>query len=648
MALVAGRGAQHQSLSPSDVAHAAVRVGEPGFADGRLVWVVTPPSASGNAVVVSGTAGEPVRRESPLDGSVRSRLYGYGAASWCATPFGLVGIESSTQQLCRLAPDRLEPVGDAAPPGVTGRLGDPTCVPDTSWVICVRERRVATATLVALVAIDVTTGECVELHVSDGLAAEPTVDATTRRVAWLHWPARSMPWDQAALLVAHLDTDGARPALRVPQRLDGGRGCSAGQPAWLPDGSLAYVTEGAGYWQPWCRDPNGVARRLCSARAEFQRPRWTTCHWLAAGGAGAPIVCAYADADGEHVATLGPDGRLEPIEQPCVRIDGIAAEASSIAWVGATTQSQGAVYLAGRASHPDLHSMPAWDAPAASIARPPSISSAPEPESFSFVHDGVELAGVRWMPTRDGASGPPPPLVVTVHPGPTGATDRSYSPLVHLLCANGFAVAGIDYSGSTAHGRGHRERLAGRYGELDVAECTAAATRLVDAGLADERVVFIRGTSAGGTTALLALCGGVFCGAAAWYPESSFVDDDPDERGFESGYLTTLLGDAGSSRSPLSRAPSMSGSVLIVQGADDDVIVPAETARLVERLREHLADVASVVVPGEGHGFRTAAGRALALSHELDFYRRVTVTRRGDDARYDSSTSGAIEQLGAP
>ena len=202
MALVAGRGAQHQSLSPSDVAHAAVRVGEPGFADGRLVWVVTPPSASGNAVVVSGTAGEPVRRESPLDGSVRSRLYGYGAASWCATPFGLVGIESSTQQLCRLAPDRLEPVGDAAPPGVTERLGDPTCVPDTSWVICVRERRVATATLVALVAIDVTTGECVELHVSDGLAAEPTVDATTRRVAWLHWPARSMPWDQAALLVA--------------------------------------------------------------------------------------------------------------------------------------------------------------------------------------------------------------------------------------------------------------------------------------------------------------------------------------------------------------------------------------------------------------------------------------------------------------
>lgn len=648
MALVTGRGTQRKPLVPSDVAGATVRVGEPGFVAGRLIWLVTPPSSSGNAIVVSGARGEPVRRESPEDRSVRSRLYGYGAASWCATPLGLVGIESRTQQLCRLAPDRLDPVGASSPSGADERLGDPASVPGTSWVVCVRERVVATSSRVALVAMDVATGACVELLEVDGLAAEPAIDAAARSVAWLSWPTRTMPWDDAALHVAHLDLDGGRPVLRAPRRLDGGRACSAGQPTWLPDGSLAYVTEGAGCWQPWRCDRDGVVRRLSSARVEFQRPRWTTCRWLAASGADSSLLCAYADADGEHVATIDADGGLQRIEQPCVRVDGIAADASSIAWVGATTQSQGAVFLTERAERAELCAMPAWHAAVTSAALPHSVAPAPEPASFVFLHDGVELAGVRWAPTSNHATDSLPPLVVVVHPGPTGASDRSYSPLVHLVCASGFAVASVDYSGSTAHGRQHRERLLGNYGELDVAECTAAAVHLTGAGLADGRAVFIRGTSSGGTTALLALCGDVFAGAVAWYPASRFDDDDRGGPGFESGYLATLLGDAGSTRSPLMRAGEMAGCVLVVQGADDEVIDPADTAQLVARLREHVDDVTSVVVPGEGHGFRTAAGRALALGHELDFYRRLTVTRIASGARYDSSTSGAIAQPGTP
>jgi len=622
-----------------------VRVGEPGFVEGRLVWVVTPPSTSGNAIVVSAVPGEPVRRESPAGSSVRSRLYGYGAAAWCATPSGLVGIESRTQQLCRVTPERLVPIG-AGPAADSDRLGDPACVPGSSWVVCVRERRGATASRVTLVAIDAESEECVELHEADGLAAEPTVDPATGRIAWIQWPAMTMPWDDGLLLVARLELDGTRPSLRAPHRLDGGRGCAAGQPVWLADGSLAYVTEGAGYSQPWHCDRDGVVRRLTGSCAEFQRPRWTTCRWLAGGSTDLTLVCAFADADGEHVGTLDPDGALEELDQPCVRVDGVAADAASIAWVGATTRAQGAVFCATRKS-PSIHAaMPSSHLAVSRNERRVAADKAPEPETFGFDHEGVELTGVRWAPTGQTASGTPPPLVVAVHPGPTGATDRSHSPLVHLLCAHGFAVASVDYSGSTAHGRRHRERLLARYGELDVAECTAAATHLVNDGFADGRCTFIRGTSAGGTTALLALCSGVFEGAVAWYPASRF-DDVGGELGFEAGYLSALLGDDAASRSPLSRAAQMKGSVLIVQGADDDVVDPADTAHLADRLGQHLDDVTSVVVPGEGHGFRTATGRALALGYELDFYRRLAVTRIGIDARCDSSASDAILRRGA-
>lgn len=594
---------------------------------------------------MSHSIGEGVRRESPTDVSVRSRLYGYGAASWCATPLGLVGIESRTQQLCRLGADLLEPV-EATAPGVNERLGDPTSVPGSNWVVFVSEQAWAMSPRVALVAIDVQSGERVELQVIDGLAAELAVDAQASHLAWIQWPAGTMPWDGAALHVAHLELDGARPALHAGQRLDGGRACSAGQPTWLGDGSLAFVTEAAGTWQPWHRDLDGAVHRLNATRGEFQRPRWTTCRWLAAHGTGGSLLCAYADADGEHVAIMDPAGRLEVIDQPCTRIDGVAADAASIAWVGATAHAQGAVLLAPGASRSQIETVPAWDNPnRPSIARHLDAEDL-EPVTFTLTYDDVELTGVHWAPTRLDEHGSPSPLVVMVHPGPTGSSDRSYSPFVHLMCANGIGVASIDYSGSTAHGRAHRERLIGRYCELDVAECTAAASWLIDSGTADSRATFIRGTSAGGTTALLALCAGVFAGAVAWYPASRF-DTEHDEPGFEAGYLSALLGAGGSTRSPLARAAAMIGSVLIVQGENDEVIDPVDTAVLVARLHECLDDVTSVLVPGEGHGFRTAAGRSLALASELDFYRRLTVIGRRAALRYDSSTSGTNDLPGA-
>jgi dipeptidyl aminopeptidase/acylaminoacyl peptidase len=229
--------------------------------------------------------------------------------------------------------------------------------------------------------------------------------------------------------------------------------------------------------------------------------------------------------------------------------------------------------------------------------------------------------------------------VVTVHPGPTGAVDASYAPIVHLLASHGFAVASVDYSGSTGHGRAHRERLLGRFGALDVAECVAAARHLVDEGRANGRALFIRGTSAGGTTALLALCEGVFRGGVAWYPASSFVDDDAGA--FEDGYLDRLVGsrDAATTRSPRTRAGQMAGSVLVVQGADDPVVCPRGTRELVDVLRGSLHDVTYVEVPGEGHGFRTQRGRATAFQAELDFYLRCTLPGHEGDARYDAVTA---------
>lgn len=89
-----------------------------------------------------------------------------------------------------------------------------------------------------------------------------------------------------------------------------------------------------------------------------------------------------------------------------------------------------------------------------------------------------------------------------------------------MACAFvGYAVADVNYGGSTGYGRKYRKRLAGQWGVVDVDDCCAAATYLADKGLADPKQLCITGGSAGGYTTLACLA-------------FRFVLEYIDERGF--------------------------------------------------------------------------------------------------------------------
>ncbi len=618
--------------SAADAAAGTVRVGEPAYVDGALHWTTTMPAGSGASWLVTGGPDRRPRRISPPEVSVRSTLYDYGAGSWCATTEGLVGVDARSGAVGWLDRGDFEPILELQ----GTRVGDLAAAPGRPVVVAVREHRAPWRS--ELVAVHLDTGTLDVLADGEALYAEPTVSPDGRRLAWVAWPRGSMPWEAAAVWSADLDVVSRTLALRRPHRVDGGPGCSAGSPTWRGDGSLAYVSEAAGWWQPYARDDGGVVRRLCGRHAEFQRPRWLTCRWLAPIGDGS-IACAFADADGEHVGVLSPGGDLDVLDQPCVRVDGLATDGARIGWVGATVDAQGAVLEAD-----DPGTDGAWRGV---VDLPATPASAPRPERFGLAHDGVQLDGVLWRPTdRDGdrpheARG----LVLSIHPGPTGATDHSYAAVTHLLCSRGLAVASIDFSGSTAHGRTHRQRLQGRFGTLDVAECVTAAAELVARGVAPADAVFARGTSSGGTTALLALCAGVLRGAVAWYPASSF--DEVDE-GMEAGYLDALLGEAAAGRSPLARAGEVHGDVVLVQGSDDPIVPLAATEALAGSLRGAGVDVELVVLAGEGHGLRSPAARATALAAELDFYLRHVVTHPEGPARYDAASADSTSTPPCP
>ena len=78
---------------------------------------------------------------------------------------------------------------------------------------------------------------------------------------------------------------------------------------------------------------------------------------------------------------------------------------------------------------------------------------------------------------------------------------------LHMIarCSAGFAIADVNYGGSTGYGREYRNRLRRNWGIVDVADCSNAAKHLAKQGKADEKRLCIDGGSAGGYTTLACL-----------------------------------------------------------------------------------------------------------------------------------------------
>ena len=128
-----------------------------------------------------------------------------------------------------------------------------------------------------------------------------------------------------------------------------------------------------------------------------------------------------------------------------------------------------------------------------SDARPADASRQPHPR------DGGHTA------QQKGGSVPPdgpPPLLIRPHPGPTSQTGRRLDPDIQFFTSHGFAVADVDYRGSTGYGRAYREALSHHWGVADAEDCIVVARWLVDNQRADFSRTVISGPSVGGFTAL--------------------------------------------------------------------------------------------------------------------------------------------------
>ena len=106
-----------------------------------------------------------------------------------------------------------------------------------------------------------------------------------------------------------------------------------------------------------------------------------------------------------------------------------------------------------------------------------------------------------YPPTSATFASPPsilPPLIVKIHGGPTGQAPASFSLGIAYWTSRGFAVADVNYRGSSGYGRAFRKALAGEWGIVDVEDVSNAARFLAEEGLVDAGKLTVTGGSAGG------------------------------------------------------------------------------------------------------------------------------------------------------
>lgn len=614
------------------VARAGVRLSAPWLAGGVSWWLEGRPLEAGRVVLVrESPGGEPVD-VTPEGFGVRTTVHEYGGGAYCLHGDVVVFTNFEDQRLYRQELGR-DPV--ALTPETDGRhrFADGRVTRDGALWIGVRERHEGSGKPTEVV------NELVAVPLDGG--AEPRVIASGRdfysaprispdggRLCFLAWDLPWMPWDGCELFVASLGEGGELSGLE----LVAGRGGeeSIWQPEWSPAGDLVFASDRSGWWNLE-RVRDGRRQALHPAEAEFGYPAWVFGLSSFAFLADGRIVCGYDSQGRTHFAVLEPEsGALAPLELPydAWRSPYLVAE-------GAT-----AVLIAGSATTPAEVVRVDVDAVAVQVVRASAV--VPVPRELISVPRAIELPteggltahALHYPPTSPEVVAPEgerPPLIVMSHGGPTGNATPLFSLEKQFWTSRGFAIVDVNYGGSTGYGRAYRERLNGNWGVVDLQDCVNAALYLVEQGEADPDRLLITGGSAGGYTTMCALTfTDVFAAGATYFGLADLEQlADGNTHKFELRYEHTLVGPHPEARelyrrrSPIHFTDRITTPMLVLQGADDEIVPPAQAELIVGALQERRIPHAYLLFEGEGHGFRKAESIVRSLEAELSFYRQV-------------------------
>ncbi len=672
-------------LSAQEVARTGIRRSDVSVANGTVYWLERRPREQGRSVIVRshptlhGTSLESRHKTDVVSTkrNVRSVAHEYGGACYVALrktdaqpgerlvftdyPTRSIFLSNGPTEALAGGPSPAEETELVLLEDMHSAYADFIDDSTRDRVICVREHYPPDTDgktqepIASIVAISLT-GQQSEAEllidsrdIDHDFLSTPRVSPDGRRLACLAWRHPNMPWNESELWIADLDAAGRCSKAR---KLAGGDGISIFQPGFSPDGTLHYVSDQTGWWNIYrLSSEHADAKNLTPLQTEFALPQWVF------------GMSTYAIPRDDLLVAIGTSGGtwkhgwLDPtLANPEWHAANGDHEGPTLTWFDSVAADSECIAMLAAGPH-TLPGVLAWSTEAfatrSAITSPLDVD-APRFEGLEYVSIAVgtpiefdsphalgpSLGSPRasrrchafYYPPAQGTAAEghiAPPLIVRSHGGPTGATDNALDPAIQFWTSRGFAIADVNYGGSTGYGTDYRRSLDGKWGVVDVEDCAAAALFLVDQGLADRDRLIIRGGSAGGYTTLAALTfTDTFCAGASLYGIGDLETLARDTHKFESLYLDRLIGpypderELYRSRSPIHSAQHLSCPVIFFQGSEDKVVPPNQSETMYQALKSKGLATEYVLFEGEGHGFRRAENIITALERELAFYQQ--------------------------
>ncbi len=581
--------------------------------DDDVIWSEYRPAE--DRVAVMRRRGHSIEEIAPAF-NARTLVHEYGGASIATDGDAVVASRFEDQRMYRIDGVEPRPITPVPPEPRVWRYAD--AVIADGWVVAVRENHAGGGEARHDLAAFPVDGRAEPVTVTSGydFYSTPRISPDGAHIAWLAWNHPNMPWDETHLWVADWLAPEIRSARRVPSFDDE----SLFQPTWTAAGELLVSADRTGWWNIYRVDGDVLEPRLPTER-EVGLPGWMFGWSTFALTATGRLVTAVADrgmwsleVDGDPVdigerSAFG--GLMTVVGEQVWTVFGGPSTPMSVLTVDL---ERGTVEVVRRSSEVDLDER---------------FISRPVPISYPTT-EGGEAHAFFYPPTNPDHRPPEgalPPLIVFSHGGPTAQTYSTLQLSVQFWTTRGFAIADVNYRGSTGHGRAYRDALRGRWGELDVEDCVEAARHLASIGKVDPARLAIRGGSAGGFVTLCALTfHDVFAAGTSYCGVADIEALMETTHKFESRYDHRLVGPPDRAearyreRSPIHHADRITCPVLIIQGSDDPIVTPDQAEVFVDAMHANGLPHSFLLIEGEDHFLGKAETVVRTRQAELSFY----------------------------
>ena len=443
---------------------------------------------------------------------------------------------------------------------------------------------------------------------------QPSVNKSGNILASVGWNYPNMSWDSSEIQILWFRNEGD--SLQIIDRhvLKGDLRCASFQPIFSPNGRwIAYVCDVSGWAEIYLYDLyNNYTVQLTVTEAEHSRPAWIHGMRTLAWSSDSKSLYALRNKDAHvEIWKYGVEGESYKIDfdkgfTDITTIDCNGVDDMLLCSTSGTRHSNSIVIIDTKTTG----TYGKYKRIASECSDLESFKNYTDPILVDWSSDGDIVHGLYYPAMFRNKE--KSPAVILVHGGPTGQFIKSFEPKVQFFTSRGYVVLLVNYRGSTGYGRSYMNDLYGKWGVLDRNDLISAFYFLMKDESIDVNRVVAMGSSAGGSTVLLALINtsGLFAAGICSYPVTDMVDLVNDTHRFERHYTDKLIGpypefsELYLERSAMIHADEIEVPLLLFHGDEDNVVSVNHSKFISDSLEKRNIPYEFCIYNGEGHGFR--------------------------------------------